>query len=280
MIPCISEATNLSTTLDTLLDVWSRAGWTDVELWLTKLETHLQTATLTQTRARLADLGLTARAASFQGGLLTAVGEKRDAHWEHYRKRLDLLQALEIPILVLVPDFHTPPEESTLRRAIESLSAAAELARPFGVKLALEFPKTGSFCTSLDTALALVAQADAENLGVCLDLFHYYTGPSKFEDLGYLQPSNLAHVQICDLVGTPRELARDSDRVLPGDGDFQLTPILEHLRNIGYAGPVSLEVTNPGLWEIPADRVVDIGRQALMRLFDALPGDAPDVRGG
>ena len=54
-------------------------------------------------------------------------------------------------------------------------------------------------------------------------------GPSKFEDLAHLTPQNLAWVQVCDLSGTPRELAGDSDRILPGEGDFQLGPIIEQL---------------------------------------------------
>jgi sugar phosphate isomerase/epimerase len=72
----------------------------------------------------------------------------------------------------------------------------------------------------------------APGLGVCLDLFHYYTGPSKFEDLAYLSCDNLAWVQVCDLSGTPREIASDGDRILPGEGDFQIGPILDHLGRI------------------------------------------------
>ena len=268
MIPCISEATSLSTPFDVLLEAWSRAGWTNVELWLTKIEVHLKTTSTQETRKRLSDLGLAVQAASYQGGLLTSLGEQRQSHWTHYQQRLEILQALEIPVLVLAPDFNAEPDQACLGRAIDSLAAAAQAAKPYGVRLALEFPKTGAFCTSLDTALALVTQAGEENLGVCLDLFHYYTGPSKFEDLAYLQPQNLALVQVSDLIGTPRELAKDSDRVLPGDGDFQLVPILDHLQNIGYTGAISLEVTNPAFWDVPADRVADVGRQALLRLLE------------
>ena len=106
--------------------------------------------------------------------------------------------------------------------------------------------------------MALVAQADAENMGICFDMFHYYTGPSKFEDLAYLAPANLAWIQVCDLAGVPRELAGDGDRILPGDGDFQLGPILDQLAAIGYNGYVSLEVLNPQLWQVPADRVAEL----------------------
>src|SRR5207302_5805521 len=97
-----------------------------------------------------------------------------------------------------------------------------------------------TFCASLDTALALIEQCGEANVGVCLDVFHYYTGPSKFEDLDLLRPGRLAHVQLCDLAGVPREVAEDSDRVLPGDGDFRLAPLLDRLRQQGYDGWVSL----------------------------------------
>jgi sugar phosphate isomerase/epimerase len=128
----------------------------------------------------------------------------------------------------------------------------------------------------LETAIALVSQANAHDLGVCLDLFHYYTGPSKFEDLAGISRSNLAWVQVCDLSGTPRELAGDADRILPGDGDFQLGAIFDHLAKVGYDGYVSLELLNPQLWSIPAERVADVGYQALCRVLGhgQRPGDA------
>ena len=65
--------------------------------------------------------------------------------------------------------------------------------------------------------------------------------------------------------GTPRELAGDSDRILPGDGEIPIEPILDHLDRIGYKGHVSLELLNPQLWRVPADRVADLGYQAVCR---------------
>ena len=156
---------------------------------------------------------------------------------------------------------------TTIDRAAAALGEAAELAATFGVRLALEFQKSSPVCACLETALALIEQSGAANAGVCLDVFHYYTGPSKFEDLAYLSPQNLAWVQVCDLSGTPRELAGDGDRILPGEGDFQLGPIVEHLGRIGYDGHVSLEVLNPHLWQVAADRVADLGHQALCRVL-------------
>ena len=267
MRPCISQATTLSTPFEADVDAYGRAGWSAVELWLTKLETYLQSHTVDEARSLLEQRGLQAVAAASQGGLLLSRDAERVAHWDLFRRRLDLLRRLDVPTLVVAADFVRDLVPEDYSRAAESLVEASHLAKEASVRLALEFQQGAKFCSSLDTTLALIAQCGAENLGVCLDLFHYYTGPSKFEDLAYLRPENLAWVQVCDLSGVPRELAGDADRILPGEGDFQIGPILDHLASIGYDGFVSLEVLNPQLWAIPADRVADAGRQAVERLL-------------
>lgn len=164
-------------------------------------------------------------------------------------------------------DFIEAVDATSLGRAVVSLKQAAQWAAGFGVRLGLEFRSTSRFCASLDTALALVAQCEEPNVGVNLDVFHYYTGPSKFEDLGLLTSATLAHVQVSDLAGVPRELATDSDRILPGDGDFRLQPILQHLARLGYDGWISLELMNPTLWKAKATTVVELGFSALQRLL-------------
>ncbi len=275
MTPCINQVTTLSTPFEADLSAYARGGWTAVELWLTKLETFLEAHSVAEAHALLEANNLQALGASGQGGLLLSRGAERAAHWDLFRRRLDVLAALGVPTLVVAADpGGGVAEVDDYGRASAALAEAAEAAGRAGIGLALEFQKTSRFCASLDTALALVAQCGVEGLGVCLDLFHYYTGPSKFEDLAYLSPANLAWVQVCDLSGTPRELAGDSDRILPGDGDFATGPILDHLAAIGYAGGVSLEVLNPRLWAVPADRVADAAFQATSRL---LAGRGPHV---
>ena len=197
--------------------------------------------------------------------MLLSRGAEREAHRDHFRRRLAILQELGVPTLVVAADFTHEPSSEDYGRAAAALAEAGAEAQRFGVRVALEFQRSARFCASLDTTLALIAQSGVDNVGVCLDLFHYYTGPSKFEDLAYLSPDNLAWVQFCDLAGTPRELAGDADRIFPGEGDFQIGPILDQLGRIGYTGYVSLELLNPHLWQVPADRVAGLGFQALCR---------------
>ena len=262
MIPCISQVTTLPRSFADDVATAAGAGFTSIEVWFTKLEQHLETATVEETATLIASSGLRLAAASYQGGLLLAQGEQRRVGFEHFKKRLDLCQRFAIPIVVVAADLAENIDGMALGRALKSLTEAARWAAGFGVKLALEF-HAARFCTCLDTAIALVEQCGEPNLGVCLDAFHFYKGPSKPEDLERLTLANLAHVQVCDVAGVPREAMRDADRVMPGDGDFRLGPIVDRLRAIGYAGAVSLELMNPMLWQVNAAQVADAGMRAL-----------------
>jgi sugar phosphate isomerase/epimerase len=265
MKPCISEATILPNTFAEDVHAYAEGGCRAMEVWLTKLETHLETHPAADTHKLLEDRQMTLAAASYQGGLLLSQGEQRRAHYDHLRRRLDLCQQFGIGTLLVVADFVDQIDQAALDRAVVSLTQAAQWAAGYGVRLALEFRGKSTFCSSLDTALALVAQCGEANVGVNFDVFHYYTGPSKFEDLGLLTAENLAFVQLSDLSGVARELATDADRILPGDGDFLLGPIVEQFRAIGYDGWVSLELMNPTLWKGRAAQTAELGLHALRR---------------
>jgi 2-keto-myo-inositol isomerase len=267
MKPCISQATTLRTSFADDIAGYDEADCRAIEVWLTKLETHLDQNSSADTKKMLEERQITLVAAAYQGGLLLSQGEQRRAHFDHFKQRLDLCQHFGIPTLLLVADFVEKVDQQALERSVVSLAEAARWAQAFGVKLGLEFRGRATFCASLDTAIALVKACGEGNVGVCLDLFHYYTGPSKFEDLALLDRDNLAHVQVCDVAGVARELASDSDRILPGEGDFRLGPIIERLKSIGYEGYVSLELFNPVLWESNAGRVASLGMRAVRRML-------------
>lgn len=268
MKPCISQATTLPSSFADDVANYADAGCTAIEVWLTKLEDHLDRHSVENTHELLKVRGVALVAAAYQGGLLLSQGDARAAHFDHFRRRLQLCQEFGIPTLVVVADFVERIDPPALELAVISLTEAARWAAGFGVTLALEFRARNTFCASLDTALAVVNQCGEPNVGVNLDVFHYYTGPSKFEDLAGLTLDRLAHVQIADLAGVPRELATDSDRILPGDGDFQLRPILDFLRQLGYGGWVSLELMNPTLWRANPKQVAEIGFTSLRKVLE------------
>jgi len=268
MKAAVSQVCSLESPFEKDFEEFAAGGCTAIELWVGKLDQYLTNHSVSDVRGLLDQHHITAPVASFQGGLLASQGEFRREHWNAFSRRLEQLASLGVETLVLAADVHAPFDEPALARVQMSLKQAAVDAAKHGVRLALEFQARSVFINNLQTAAALVAEVSSPWLGVCLDAFHYYVGPSKFEDLGYVTGDNLFHVQFCDLAGTARELATDADRVLPGDGDFELAAIAAHLRQIGYGGHVSVEVMNPQIWRIPARQIGEISLSALTRILD------------
>ncbi len=267
MIPTISQICCLNSPFEKDIEDFAAGHCHSVEIWLTKLETYLQTHSVEQVRDLLAQHEVTAPVASFQGGVLASQAERRSEAWSLLERRLEICQQMGIGTLVVACDVPGPLVQSTLDRVQASLVQLAQAAGQRGVRAALEFQSNSAFGNNLQTAAALVAEVGSPHLGICLDAFHWYCGPSKLEDLGYLNSSNLFHVQLCDLADTVRELATDSQRIMPGEGDIPVASLIDGLRQIGYAGPVSLELMNPQLWQVPARQLGEIGVTALRRLL-------------
>src|SRR5947207_13535916 len=137
MKPCISEATTLPTSFADDVNGYADGGCRAMEVWLTKLETHLEKTSPADTRKLIEDREMTLAAASYQGGLLLSQGEQRKAHYDHFKRRLDLCQQFGIPTLLVVADFAEKIDATGLERAVVSLKQAAMWADGFGVKLAL-----------------------------------------------------------------------------------------------------------------------------------------------
>lgn len=267
MRPAISQICTLNSTFEDDLKGYSEATGAAVEFWLTKLENHLQTHTVEQVREACSERNLAVAAAAYQGGLLLTQGAAREAAWEQFSQRLGLCAALGVPTLIITADFLGPFEHADIERAQQSLHQAAVMAHPHGVRLAVEFQARNTFLNNLQTAVGFVESIGAPNVGLCLDVFHYHCGPSKTEDLGLLRRENLFHVQFSDIADVPREIATDSDRILPGDGDINWPVIVQRLRDIEYEGFVSLEMQNPALWGIAARQVGEIGLTALRMIL-------------
>ncbi len=262
---CISQTCTLATPFADDIAGLADGGCHSIEVWLTKLEQHLATESVESTKRLLADRGVELVAAAYHGGLLLSQGEARRLAFDHFQRRLELCQQFGIPTLLVAADFQRQPDQTDLGRAIVSLAQAAQWAAGFDVRLGLEFRGSDAFCTNLETALLLVEQSGEPNVGICLDAFHYHKGPSKPEDLERLTNANLAHVQLCDVPGVPREFMTDGDRVFPGEGDFRLAAIVETLKRIGYTAAVSLELMNPMIRQSKPSQVAELGMTALKR---------------
>lgn len=266
-IPALGTVCSLDADLPAILDDYAAGHCGAVDLWLGHAERFLAASEPERLRDLLAESGIRVVAASFQGGLLLADGEAGREHRTLFAHRLDLCRGLGIPVLVVAGDAFGPLGPADFARMEENLADAARRAGDAGVRLALEFDSRASFPNNLQSAAALVDQIAHPSLGLCLDWHQFTVGPSKERDLGLLAPANLFHVQVSDIADVPREMARDADRILPGEGAMPPDVLLGRLEKIGYAGAVSVELMNPALWCVPPRQFGEVAMTCLRRLL-------------
>ncbi len=267
MKPALSQVSSLPSPFAKDVEDYAAGGCQAIEIWMTKLETYLEQHPATMLPTLRERFQVEFPVASYQGGILASQGDARRVAWDLFERRLQLCAELAIGTLVVACDVAAPVTQQDVERVQWSLGLAAKSAAAAQVRIALEFQASSAFGNNLQTAASLVAHTASPWLGICLDVFHYQVGSSKPDDLGYLTKENLFHVQVCDLADVPREFAADRDRILPGDGDIPLQPIVSRLAEIGYDGHLAVEVMNPLLWQVPARHFGEIAWASLARLL-------------
>lgn len=265
--PAISTVSSLNSSLGTILEDYAAGHCEAIDLWLGHAEPFFQV----DGARRLSDLlgihGIRAVAASFQGGLLVGEDAARAEHWRLFERRLSSLASIGVPVLVVAGDAYGPLTSEDLSRISTTLAEAAKRAADHGIRLGLEFDARAGFPNNLQSAVALVEGVASPALGICLDWFHFTVGPSKAIDLELLSVDNLFHVQVSDVADVPREMATDSDRILPGEGSSPVDVLLARLETIRYQGAVAVELMNPRLWRVPPRQYGEIAITSLRRLM-------------
>jgi len=268
MLATISQVCSLESPFEKDLEDYAAGHCGSIEIWLTKLETWLQRHSLDDFRRLREKLNLQTPVASFQGGLLASQGERRSEAWQLLERRLKLCREAGFGTIVVACDVpRVGFDQQVLERVLVSLQELGQKCGDAGVRAAIEFQASSAFGNNVKTLAMLLGDLNQPSLGICLDAFHYHTSSSKPADLTSLTTENLFHVQLCDVADLPRELVTDSQRILPGEGDIDLAPLLDRLRAIHYTGCVSLEILNPQLWHVPALQMGEIGITCLRRLL-------------
>src|SRR5580704_10968107 len=160
----LSQVCTLNAAFETDVADFAAAHCGAIEIWWGKLETYLETHSLDDVRRLLADSGMAAPVASYQGGLLTSQGDARREHWDHFRRRLAIAKELAIGTLVVAGDVEGPLAQEDFERLRVSLRQAADEASVAGVRLALEFQARAALPNNLQSAAALVADCNSPNL--------------------------------------------------------------------------------------------------------------------
>jgi 2-keto-myo-inositol isomerase len=258
--------------LATDIRVAGQAGYQAVELRDTKIERYLAGGgTIASLRVLLRDARQRVLSLNALEDSTLVTGAALDAVLARTRRFCEWAHALECPYVISVPSVLPAaglPEPEITARTVAALRQMAVVAAPFGVRVGFEF--LGFPTCSVNTLAAarrIVDDVGDANVGVVIDVFHFYAGGSRLEDLDGLHADRLFIVHLDDAEpGDPAALG-DAHRLWPGDGVIPLRPLLERIERLGYRNAYSLELFRPEYWAMDPLVVARTGLEKMRRLF-------------
>ena len=175
---------------------------------------------------------------------------------------------------VIRPYSDERPFEENYAFHVTRLKPVAEILGEYGCRFGLEFigPKTlrqdkeHPFIYTMDGMLALGRDL-GPNVGLLLDLWHWYTSHGTWEDLAMLGNDDVVNVHVNDApAGIPVDEQIDQVRCLPGETDvLDIARFLTVLEAMGYDGPVTAEPFSARVNALPP-------KDALRETADAMHG--------
>jgi sugar phosphate isomerase/epimerase len=150
--------------------------------------------------------------------------------------------------------------EEALTAAATALRANADRLAQHGLLVALEsFP--WSALTNTSIAIELLRRAAAPNAGLLIDVWHFYNGGARPDQLDDLPTAGIAAVQLNDGPLVHEDFLRHArmERRLPGHGDLDVVGLVRAVQRTGYTGPYCVEANTPEFRALP---VGEAARQA------------------
>jgi sugar phosphate isomerase/epimerase len=145
-----------------------------------------------------------------------------------------------------------------LPKMTEEFAVLCRQAGERGTNVLFEMlPPPLSRAPSLDAVLAICKGAGAKNGGIMLDNLHVQRTATPPADIVRKLPRGLPlGVEINDgMLATPVNFVDSviNKRLLPGDGEFDITAFLHAVWTHGYEGPVGVEVLNEYMRKWPLE---------------------------
>jgi 2-keto-myo-inositol isomerase len=256
MIACYNGATSRPYPLQEDLRAAAMAGFPMVELWGEKFEKFFADHTPDDLKRLLDGYGLRAAAIDLVA-LDYSQPENVAIAVERARYLGGIAQAIGCDLLLLCSwgDLHGRSKEEGISLVAEYIQPVCAAAAEFGCRLAIEPLGRQAVIPGCEEALAIIEQAGQPNLGLMWDFFHYYKSEVPLDAIRRIPPEKLWLVHVDDAPALPPEELKDPDRVYPGAGAMPLPTYFAILRDLGYQGPVSVELFNRDYYERPIEEI-------------------------
>jgi sugar phosphate isomerase/epimerase len=234
----------------------ARVGFAGLGLWHADVSHQLETRTLAEMKQIFDDAGLRYLEVEFLADFFAP--PDAPARLESDRLRRQLFETAAAFDAHHIKVGNIPGTPCELGRLTEEFAQLCEdAANHTDAKVAYEFMPFDVNINTVETALALVTDADADNGGLAIDTWHMSKLDIAPEALRRIPPRFLTWVELSD--GRFQDMEDRIDetinhRRLPGEGEFDIPGYVEVLRAIGYPGPWGVEVLSAALRALPIEQ--------------------------
>ncbi|MDP6467472.1 MAG: sugar phosphate isomerase/epimerase [Pirellulaceae bacterium] len=249
------------------IKIAAEAGYSGIELWHDEIDDHLHAGgALSDLRKALDDLGLAVPTTIYLKGWFETTGDEYLLELDECKRRMEQSVVLGAPYIIAGP----PGGAADYAVGAAHYHELLAIGREIGVMPAMEFLGFVEQLNTIEDALDVMTRAGDENATTVVDPFHIFRGGGSVESLAKLAARQIAVSHFNDVPATPaRELQHDKDRVMPGDGEFDLSRYVELLRRIGYNRFLSLELFREDLW---AQDPLEVARVGLDKMRSVVEG--------
>jgi sugar phosphate isomerase/epimerase len=249
----------------------ARVGFRGLGLWHADVAHQLETTTLAEMRTIFDDAGLRYLEVEFLADFFAEPGTPERAVSDALRRQLFQTAAAFDAHHIKVGNIPGTPCE--LGRLTEEFAALCDdAAQHTAAKIAYEFMPFDVNVNTLDTALALVTEADRANGGLAIDTWHMSKLGIPPDELARVPSRYLTWVELSDGHFENMEDAIDeviNHRNLPGEGEFEIPAYVEALRAAGYEQPWGVEVLSEELRSLPIEQEFQRAYETTAAQFDA-----------
>lgn len=266
----------LSGTLEDKLTAAARAGFSGIEVFEPDLVASPWSPR--ELAARCADLGLSIDLYQPFRDLDSTDDARLARNLRRAERKFDVMQQLGVDT-VLVCSSVAGDAVADVDRLAEQLAVAAARAGERGLRIAYEALAWGTHVSTWDASWAAVQRADHPALGVCLDSFHVLSRGGDPAGFAVIPGEKLFFVQVADAPQLRMDVLQWSrhHRLFPGQGAFDLAGFSGAVLDLGYTGPLSLEVFNDVFRQSDPVRTAVDAMRSLLWLEEQLADRSPSA---
>lgn len=266
MIPCINQATVLTTDTTKFLQAAKEHGFTHVELDIGKVEDHIAKYGKAALTRSLIDNAITVVSLNAIENYPILTEKEMIKSLHRCAEVIELSNSLDCNTVVVNPNEVGVNRSGMMPRFDEFMIRTARIAEERNVRVGFEYVSYDDrVVNSLSQSFNGLTKWNG-GIGLVLDVFHMYRSGEKINEISPRDWRTLWIFHINDAPNIPIPQVRDSDRVMPLEGIINLPEYVSQLHAIGFDGPVSVELFNKNYWEIDPDQVVENARISLKKL--------------